>query len=343
MTRQGLKYPFDRNPKSGELIEVVDGIWWLRMPLPFALNHINLWLLDDGDGWAIVDTGISTDLSREHWLTVFDSHLQGKPISRVICTHMHPDHVGLAGWLSRKWGVELWMSRTEYLMCRNLVADTGRIAPPEAISFYRAAGYPERALDAYKRRFGQFGSNVSHIPDSYRCMVDGDTLSIGAQQWQIVVGRGHSPEHTCLYCKDLNLLISGDQVLPRISSNVSVFPTEPHGDPLTDWLESCAHIRSLLPKETLVLPSHNEPFVGLHTRLATLITGHERQLSNLYEAIEGPKRAVDVIPTLFKRQLDPVGYYFATGEALAHLRTLISCGQITVERDEIGVDWYTRQ
>ncbi len=342
VTHRGLIYPFDGKPEPGAFSNVADGIFWLRMPLPFALNHINLWLLDDGDGWTIVDTGISSDLSREHWQTVFDSHLQGKPVSRVICTHMHPDHVGLAGWLTRKWDVALWMSRTEYLMCRNLVADTGRVAPPEAIRFYRAAGYPELALDAYKQRFGQFGSSVSHMPDSYHRLSDGDELTIGSNSWNVVVGRGHSPEHACLYCADLNLLISGDQVLPRISSNVSLFPTEPLVDPLTEWLESCAHIRSVLPEETLVLPSHNEPFVGLHERLQGLIDGHDRQLSNLHKAVAEPKRAVDVIPTLFKRKLDPVSYYFATGEALAHLRCLINRDEIVVERDSDGVDWYRR-
>lgn len=342
-THRGLTYPIEQKPEPGEAVTVADGVLWLRMPLPFALDHINLWLLADADGWTIVDTGFGSDLTREHWQAVFDSHLEGKSVRRVICTHMHPDHVGLAGWLTRKWDVELWMSRTEYLMCRNLVADTGRVAPPEAIRFYRAAGYPELALDAYKQRFGQFGSSVSHMPDSYRRLEDGGELTIGERQWKVIVGRGHSPEHACLYCAELNLLISGDQVLPRISSNVSLFPTEPQADPLTEWLESCTHIRNLLPEETFVLPSHNEPFVGLHARLNNLIEGHERQLKNLYEVLDEPKRAVDVISTLFKRKLDPVGYYFATGEALAHLRCLITRDEINVERDKDGVDWYRRQ
>jgi glyoxylase-like metal-dependent hydrolase (beta-lactamase superfamily II) len=156
-----------------------------------------------------------------------------------------------------------------------------------------------------------------------------------------VVGCGHSPEHACLYCPELKLMISGDQVLPRISSNVSVFPTEPDGDPLTDWLTSLARIKTQIPNDVLVLPAHNDPFHGLHPRLDHLIEGHERGLVRLREMIAQPKRAVDVFRALFRRQIDEEHLLgLATGESLAHLNCLIARGQAVRERDANGVDWY---
>ena len=311
------------------------------MPLPFALNHINLWLLEDGDGWTIVDTGLSDETARETWYKVFDTQLGSGSPKRIICTHMHPDHIGLAGWLSRKFNIDLWMSRGEYLMGRTLVSDSDRVAPKVAVDFYRAAGFDDRALEAYKQLFGGFGKMVGHMPDSFRRLVDGQVITIGDHEWQVITGTGHSPEHVCLFCPELNILISGDQVLPRISSIVSVYPIEPHADPLTDWLNSCAKLRRLLPEDVLVLPAHNDPFIGVHTRLTSLIEGHERNLEKLIAALKEPKRAVDVFEVLFRRKVDSGNYLMATGESLAHLHCLLRRGQIDVNRDENGVNWYS--
>ena len=198
----------------------------------------------------------------------------GHPVTRVFVTHMHPDHVGMAGWITRRFGCRLWITRGEYLTCRVLVADTGREAPPEGTEFYRRAGWSEDQLETYRTRFGSFGKTVYALPDSYRRLHDGEIIQIGRYRWEVVVGNGHSPEHACLVCHEAGLLISGDQVLPRISSNVSVFPTEPDADPLGDWLSSIERLRSRIGPDVLVLPAHNEPFKGLHKRLDQIGRAH---------------------------------------------------------------------
>jgi glyoxylase-like metal-dependent hydrolase (beta-lactamase superfamily II) len=232
------------------------------------------------------------------------------------------------------------MTRLEYLQCRMLFADTGREAPQDAIDFYRAAGWDEDLLENYKARFGGFGKGIYQLPDSYHRLQDGDDIQIGAHSWRVVVGSGHSPEHACLYCPDLKLIISGDQVLPRISSNVSVFPTEPDGDPLTDWLVSLERIKHLVPDDVLVLPAHNDPFIGLHARLDHLIRGHERGLDRLEKTLAEPKRSIDVFGSLFARKIGPDLMGMATGESLAHLNCLIGRGRAVTRRDDDGVLWY---
>lgn len=327
-TRSKLVYPCGEPPPAGEVKEVAPGLLWVRMPLPFALQWINLWLIEDGEGWTLVDTGVATDVARTHWRAIFASAaLKGKPIVRVIVTHMHPDHVGLAGWITRKFGCRLWMSRLEYVTCRMLVADTGREAPEEGVRFFRAAGWDEDQLDSYRVRFGGFGKAVSRLPDEYRRLSDGETLTIGARAWRVIIGNGHSPEHACLLCEELGVLISGDQLLPRISSNVSVFPTEPDADPLTDWLSSCAKLRETVPGDALVLPAHNEPFTGAHDRLTDLIDGHERALSRLQSRLGEPRRAVDLFGAIFARRIDSDLFGMATGETIAHLNCLIARGR----------------
>jgi glyoxylase-like metal-dependent hydrolase (beta-lactamase superfamily II) len=216
--RAALHYPFPAAPQGGQMLEVGPGVHWMRLPLPFMLDHINLWALDDGDGWAVVDTGMRTEESIEAWRLLWAQAPDQRPLTRLFVTHMHPDHIGLAGWLTRKFGVRLWMTRGEYLACRALVSDSGREAPPDAIDFYRRAGFSDAALETYRSRFGNFGRFIHALPDSFRRLVDGESLRIGRHEWQVIVGQGHSPEHACFYCPELKLLISGDQVLPRISS-----------------------------------------------------------------------------------------------------------------------------
>ncbi len=335
-----LLYPLGDPPPPGQAREVRPGVLWLRMPLPFALNHINLWALDDGQGWAIVDTGTQTPevLSAWHSLLAPDGALGGRPVTRVIATHMHPDHMGMAGWLTRKHGARLWMTREEYLMCRTLAADTGRRAPDDAIDFYRRCGWPDEALDVYRARFGGFGKYLHALPDSFRRIVDGDLISIGAQDWRVVVGRGHSPEHACLVCDELGLMISGDQVLPRISSNVSVFPTEPDADPLGEWLASIAQLRASLPDSLLVLPAHGEPFVGLHARLDRLAAGHAKGLQRLRRSLAEPKRVMDLFGALFARAIDARSEVLglATGETVAHLNHLHARGELATSLGDDG-------
>jgi glyoxylase-like metal-dependent hydrolase (beta-lactamase superfamily II) len=338
--RNGLSYPFEA-PENGHAREVAPGVRWIRMALPLTLNHINLWALADGDGWTLVDTGMQTPETASAWRRLLAEDLApGRP-TRIVATHMHPDHVGMAGWLARKFEIPLWMTRLEYLTCRVLVADTGRPAPADGERFYRRAGWDEEGIEQYRARFGGFGKAVHALPDSYRRIRDGDTLRIGGHDWRVIVGTGHSPEHACLYSPDRKLLISGDQVLPKISSNVSVFPTEPEADPLGDWLASIDILRREVPDDVLVLPAHNEPFHGLHARLDRLAAGHARGLARLRERLAEPRRVVDVFGALFARPIVGTGLMgLATGEALAHLNYLLVRGQATRRTDDQGVDWY---
>ncbi len=338
--RGKLTYPFATVPQAGEALAIAPGVLWLRMPLSGPLGHINCWALEDEGGWTLVDTGLGHPETLAAWETVLAGPLGGRPVKRVIVTHLHPDHVGAAGWLTRRFGVRMWMTRLEYLTCRVMAGDTGREPPPEALAFYRGAGWSESDLAAYCERFGRFGSLMQPLPDSYQRIADGDVLTIGGREWRVVVGCGHSPEHACLWAPDLQVIITGDQVLPRISSNVAVYALEPEANPLREWLTSLARLRSIVPDDVLALPSHNEPFRGLHARIGHLIDGHERGLDRLREALVEPKRAVDIFPLLFRRTVDKSLIGFATGESLAHLHYLRDLGEAQRTQDETGVDWW---
>lgn len=341
--RHGLSYPCGQPPAAGSAREIAPGLWWIRMPLPFSLDHINLWALRDGDGWALVDTGIWSDATATAWRQLFADVLTG-PVTRVFVTHMHPDHIGMAGWLTRKFGCRLWISRLEYLSCRALSVDTGREAPDDAIGFIQRAGWNDEAVETYRTRFGSFGKLIYALPDSYRRLHDGEEITIGEHRWRVLMGTGHSPEHACLYCPDLKLLISGDQVLPGISSNVSVFPAEPDANPLADWLQSLDRIERELPGDLLVLPSHNQPFLGLHQRVGALRAGEMRGLERLRAALDQPRRVVDLYEVLFARPVgaDNMQMSLATGETLAHLNYLLVRGEITRTLGDDGCFWYQR-
>ena len=343
--RPSLDYPFgEETPAVGDTMEVAPGVHWVRMPLPFSLQWINLWLIDDGDrGWTIVDTGMPLEDTKTAWRKIFEEKLGGRPVWRVIVTHMHPDHIGNAGWLSRKFPEsEFWISRLEYISCRMLVADTGRDVPEAGTDFYHQAGWNEAQIATYKARFGGFGRGVSRLPDAYRRLEDGQTFEMAGRPWQVIMGNGHSPEHSCLFCEDLNIVISGDQLLPKISSNVSVFPTEPDANPLQDWLMSCEKLKAKLPEDVLVLPAHNEPFRGAPARLDHLIKGHGVALKRLKQRLsQEPRRVVDVFPAIFGRKIDDDVVSMATGEAIAHLNYLIAAGEAKKTRDEAGVAWYS--
>jgi glyoxylase-like metal-dependent hydrolase (beta-lactamase superfamily II) len=340
--RPPLEYPCGDGPATGAALQVAPGVLWIRMPMPIAVSHINLWAIEDAGGWVIVDTGLHTSETTAAWETLFSGPLD-RGASRVLVTHMHPDHVGMAGWLTRRFDCQLWMTRLEYLTCRVLVADTGRTAPEDGLRFYQQAGWDEAAIERYRARFGNFGKMTHALPDSYRRLADGESISIGKHQWTVVVGNGHSPEHAGLYSPDLKCLISGDQVLPQISSNVSVFPTEPQADPLADWIGSLEKIKRAVPDDVLVLPAHGEPFRGLHARLDYLAASQNDTLERLRTALQQPKRAVDVFTALFFRDILPEDegrFGLATGESIAHLNYLIARNEAVAELDDDGVTWY---
>jgi glyoxylase-like metal-dependent hydrolase (beta-lactamase superfamily II) len=338
----GLTYPFEDKPEIGDgsAIEVVPDVLWLRMPLSSSLPAISVWAIADGDGWTIVDTGLRSTKTTEAWRAAFKGVLKNNPVTRVISTHMHPDHCGMAGWLVNRFSTRLWMSRLEYLTCRLMAADTGHEAPADGVRFYKAAGWDEESIETYKARFGGFGESIYAMPASFRRIRDGDTFTIGAHEWRVIVGNGHSPEHACLYCPALKVFISGDQVLPRISSNVSVFPTEPDANPLGDWLTSLTRIKGEVPDDVLVLPAHNYPFRGLHARLGQLIDGHVTDLEKLQDLLAEPKRVIDVFGALFRRPINGKLLGMATGEAVAHLNYLVATGRATRDTDSSGVNWW---
>lgn len=339
MALMSIRYEFDSRPADGETQSVVDGIEWLRMPLPFSLNHINLWLLRDGNGWAIVDTGVGNSETRNIWHKVFESSMGGRPASHVIATHMHPDHVGCAGFLAHHFNVDLWMSRDEYMMCRILVADTGRSAPEEGVHFYRDAGFTEEQLSGYETAFGLFGKYVTPMPEAYKRLSDNDELTIGEHRWRVITGGGHSPEHASLYDAQRNILIAGDQLLPTISSNVSVWPTEPLADPLQDWFDSLRKLRNSVPEDVLVLPAHGKPFRGAYTRIDAMIREHEERLEALLSVCGTPQRVIDVFPSIYRTTINDRNRIMATGEALAHLNYLITNGELLAERRDDAI-WY---
>lgn len=339
---RGLTYPCGDPPAPGATVEVAAGVLWLRLPLPMTLDHINVWALADGDGWMIVDTGLRTPASVEAWETALAGPLAGRPVTRVLCTHMHPDHIGLAGWLCERFDAPLLMSRLEYVTGRMLVADNGP-APEAGAVFYHRAGWTAEQIARWRSGYGMFGKAVAPLPTAYDRVREGDRLSIGGSDWRVVVGDGHSPEHLCLWREADGVFISGDQILPKISSNISIWPTEPGADPLGDWMASLAKLRALLPDDLLVLPSHGEPFTGVHARLDALTRGHEVALKRLRRTLKTPSRAVDVFSALFARPVGDGVLGMATGEALAHLNYLNDKGQAISRIDADGVVWWSAQ
>ncbi|AYH43552.1 MBL fold metallo-hydrolase [Azoarcus sp. DN11] len=344
-----LDYPWTDAPAPGAAIALAPGVLWLRMPMPMAPRHINLWAIRDRDpqtglrGWTIVDAGLHTQETIDHWEALLSPSgaLEGEPILRVVVTHLHPDHAGMAGWLTRRFDAPLSMTEREHRACCAMFDEDGREAPDDVLAFNRRAGWSDEQITRFRSRFGSFGRLIHPPPREYRVLRDGETLQIGDYAWRVVVGRGHSPEHACLHCPGLKLFISGDQVLPRTSSNVSVVPSEPDGDPIADWFDSIDRIRETVPDDVLVLPAHNLPFRGLHARLDQLATTTTSSLDALRSSLDCPRRVVDMFAPLFGR---PILEYelliLATGEGQAHINHLLQRREAVACRIENGVAWY---
>ena len=340
-----LQFPYAEPPAAGTTIEVAPGVRWLRMALPFALDHINLWLLDDEldgvPGFTIVDCGLSNDATRESWEKVFAAHLGGKPVHRLIVTHYHPDHAGNAGWLVERFGCPMWMTQGEYLTAHAVMDDAAGYSPEASIALYKANGLDSSQDEGLARRGNFYQKSVLPLPTQYRRYFDGESIRIGGREWQVVVGFGHSPEHASLCCAVLGACISGDMLLPKISTNVSVWSLDPDGDPLGQFLSSIRKYLQL-PADTLVLPSHGLPFRGAHERVAALEQHHSERLAELEQAITAagrPLSAFDVLGTLFRRKLDTHQTTFAMGEAVAHMHYLRYTGRLA---RVVGVDGVVR-
>lgn len=332
-----LRFFQDSAPEPGDVVEVADGVFWLRFALPMTgLNHINLWAIKDGDGWVVVDTGIGNKDSKDIWRGHFEKLMGGRPINRVIVTHLHPDHSGLAGWISRKFEAPLLMTRGEYFLCRLMAADTGHTAPREGLRFYKKAGYTDAQLELYKARFGGFGKAITPLPHAYDRLQEGTEIRIGGRIWHVIIGSGHSPEHACLWCPELSVCLSGDQILPNISSNVSVWPTEPESNPLEDWIKSCHKLHDRLPEDTLVCPAHGIPFWGAQRRLTKLIDHHEKALTRLYNFCADPKLSTEIYSVLFRRAINDGNRIMAVGESIAHLNCLLARGMMTRRLNDAG-------
>ncbi|MDI3382547.1 MBL fold metallo-hydrolase [Xenophilus aerolatus] len=331
-------------PPVGNLYQAALGVRWMRAPLPFALDHVNVWLLEDGERTVVVDTGMDNPANREAWDHLLSSHggLAAGGRIEVLVTHMHVDHVGMAGALVDRLGAQLHMTEGEYESVRRAVLEASQALPPRARhSFFRAAGWPDAAIAEPSLLQGGYLQSVSPLPHHYSRLRDGDTVMAASTSWEVIAGSGHSPEHACLYSEERRLFISGDQVLPRISSNVSVTFHEPEANPMQGWLDSIAMLRERVADDVLVLPAHHLPFKGLHDRLDQLEAGQHAALDRLRDALSAPLRIVDTFVPLFRRVIDHgVELELATGEAAACLNYLMHRGEAIKERGADGVDRY---
>jgi glyoxylase-like metal-dependent hydrolase (beta-lactamase superfamily II) len=322
-----IVYPFANPPAPGTVAEVAPGVHWLRMALPFQLDHINLWALEDEGGWTLVDTGLGNDATRGLWNSVFGSRIKA-PVRRVIVTHYHPDHAGNAGWLCERFGAELWMTRAEYLTVHAARHGAAGYSTEAQIALFRTNGLAEAQGAALLTRGDLYRKLVPDFPFAHKRVFDGESIRIGGRDWRVMLGYGHSPEHLSLYCEELGALIAGDMLLPRISTNIAVRPVDPWSNPLRLFLDSIGRYGAL-PEDVLALPSHGLPFRGAHARVAQLQAHHSERLGALEAACaQRPRTAADVLEVLFRRKLDDNQIFFAMGESIAHLHCLQYDGRL---------------
>ncbi|MEM6387159.1 MAG: MBL fold metallo-hydrolase [Pseudomonadota bacterium] len=341
---RSIRYPIETPPEFGGVAEVAEGVLWLRLPLPMALDHVNVYALDDGDSWTLIDTGIGSSRSREMMDAVLAGPLAGKPVRRVVVTHHHPDHIGLAGCFMAR-GAELLTTRTAYLMARMLSLDVQEKPVPEAMAFYTAAGAsPEILEERARQRPFNFADVIEPLPLGFTRIGEGDLLTMGGRNWRVRIGDGHAPEHATLWSEDDDdLILGGDQLLPSISPNLGVYPTEPEADPVADWLASCRKFQPLAREAHFVLPGHKLPFYGLPTRLEQMIENHISALDRLAEALAAPATAGDSFIAIFKREIGKAEYGLALVEAFAHCQHLWKTGRVRRTRREDGAFLYERQ
>ncbi|SDN54219.1 Glyoxylase, beta-lactamase superfamily II [Lutimaribacter pacificus] len=333
----GIRYPWDTPPAPGDAIEVAEGVLWIRLPLPMKLDHVNIYALDEGDHWTIVDAGLKSRKSEAIWEDILSRVLGGKPVGRVILTHYHPDHVGMVGWLLDRFGAEHWTTRMTYTMARMLMLDVEDSPSPQAQEFWRDAGMSPAMLEQRLKERPFNLSDMAHmLPTGFIRLQQGDTLRAGGRMWDVHIGNGHAPEHLTLWSRDDNLVIAGDQILPSISPNIGVYPAEPLADPLAEWLESCERLAPLAREDHLVLGGHKLPFTGLPLRMYQLAENHHGALDRLRDHLATPRIAGDCFAPLFKRTIDGDTYGMALSETVAHLNHLLHLGEVTRHRREDG-------
>ena len=337
-TTSPLVFPHAEPPAPGEIVEIAPGVLWFRLALPFALDHVNVYLIDDGDGWAVLDTGLGDAATVAAWEAALAGKLRGRPLTRLIGTHFHPDHVGLAGWLTERFDLELLMSRTEYLFTVMLRGNLDAIESPAHLAFFRRHGLDEPAIEALVGRGHSYLRMTTGMPSTYRRLVAGETIDIGGRQFDVLTGGGHAPEQVMLLCRDEGLFFPADQVLARITPNISVWAWEPAADPLGDYMSSLASLPLQVPSGVLVLPAHNLPFRGAHVRLRELTAHHEERCARIAAACATTAlSAAEIVPVLFRRPLDAHQTGFAFGEVLAHINYMLSRGELVIADETGGV------
>ncbi|MEM9973076.1 MAG: MBL fold metallo-hydrolase [Pseudomonadota bacterium] len=317
--------------------EVAQGVHWIRLPLPMALDHVNLYLLDDGPGWTVFDTGLDTRKNRAIWQALTDGPLAGKPLNRIIISHHHPDHVGLAGWLQVSHGAELMATRTAWLMARMLQLDEQDRPTPETVAFWKSGGMASDVLETrLNQRPFNFADLVAPMPIGFTRLLEGTEISSAGRRWRVHLGGGHAPDHATLWSLDGDLVLGGDQLLPGISPNIGLYATEPEADPLADWLESCERLAAHATPGQLVLPGHKLPYRGLPLRLEQLAENHVGALKRLRAFLHQPRTAAECFQPLFLRQIGTSEYGLALAEAMAHVVHLWHAGQATRTRRDDG-------
>lgn len=324
-----LVFPFPEPPKRGEAIEVAPGILWARIPLPFRLDHVNVYFIDDGDGWAVVDTGIDNENAREAWEALLAGPLAGRRLTRLIVTHMHPDHIGLAGWLTEKFDIPLFTSQTAYIECLNLSLAPGKLQAPVYRDFYLRNGL-DKATTALIATMGHdYLGMVAPLPPVFQRLVAGDDLAIGGRIFEILAGDGHAPEQLMLFNRAERLFLAADQTLAKISPNVSVSALSSCDDPLGLYLRSLRAQKTDLPEDSLVLAGHQLPFYGLHERADELAAHHAGRCEGLRLAcLEKPHRPAELLTVMFARKLDPHQMGFAFSELFAHVNYMLARGAL---------------
>ena len=333
-----LAHPHPAPPAIGETIEVAPGILWGRLPLPYRLDHVNVYFIEDGAGWAVLDAGIGNKATKETWEKLLAGPLQGRPLTRLIVTHMHPDHVGAAGWLIERFGLPLDMTETEYLQALVLTTNPESLGQDFYRRFYVDNGLGKEATDAVMTRGHDYMRMLTGLPQSFRRVIAGDRLIIGGRSFDVLTGGGHASEQMMLYCAGDNIFLPADQVLPRISPNVSVYPRDPSGDPLGIFLRSLRSIKAAIPEDALVLPGHDLPFTGLHGRLDVMIDHHEERCQEIIAACRAaPLSASELVPIVFHRPLDAHQTGFAFSEILAHVNYLVRRGRMKPIDGEDGI------